>query len=606
MSATATPPPAAAPALSAHDDHSDTAPASPVVDERDLPGGVSPRDYAPETPRPHAAQKRKRNEALRFSPEAAPGADSSSDSPSASPTAPLFAPPASRVMASPSRKKTLAGGIGIQSSELYSYPPKASCKEYILGWLTDHRDEVITIGLLKEFQIYLVGLCRSGVLFGPVMFGCVFDIDVNFAIDLEICVQFSIDLQTEGETIGEFFSLVGTSKRAFYESNVNALMQHHSCGMQIHPLSMEEANDLQKPEDAMCGRCASEKYKKKFKSCRTVFCEDSRMLHGSCTNCFFNGGMASCSMTRSSYAQPAAEEDSDVPSGQATSSSVPSMVPVNLRTRSAASNYTAAPAAREYRSDTVVWSKLGSLDLPSDYCSVQDKTFRPHAKLVPFELLKWKDGPSQEMEEANELRTIRLRKIVRKQQLVKRALKIKKDRRERLAWLRANRAAGKRAAEEQSRAAEVAAEPDDEDHSDNELPPALPAESQQDVDMSEHASVGDATKKDTTDMSYFLDHASSPPKTPEPELSEPDVPVPVQTTPPAPMAPADPAQTAPAAGPAVVQPAQSAPPAPALAELPTFAQTAVNKYEKEKARKKEQKKKKKQRQREEKAAAVSE
>jgi len=342
-----------------------------------------------------------------------------------------------------------------------------------------NRDRIITPELLKEFQLHLYKLCCRGVSFGPVLMGCIFGEGFDDWADIEVDTMDPIDLQQENETIGEFFGLGGTSRRQLYESNVNALLQHHSIGALYHLLTAEEAAERSRPHEQMCGRCASERHKKKFKSCRTSFVNGNRLLHGTCTNCIFNGGATSCSMTskflnhtrttlfllsrivliRNSESQvpDPTDQASAAPASLTAASTALSNAPIALRTRTAL-GVSVLPATRLYLQDSIAWCSLGNLDLPSEYCSVQDKDFKPKRNKQPLDLLKWVDGIPSDIEEEERVRTKALQKAVNKKKLAKQLLAEAAERTERLENLRSRRAERKRAAQEAAQETEEAAQ----------------------------------------------------------------------------------------------------------------------------------------------------
>ena len=83
--------------------------------------------------------------------------------------------------------------------------------------------------------------------------GCIFGEGFDDWACIEVETMNPIDLQQENETISEFFGLGGASKRQLYESNVNALLQHHSIGALPYLLTAEEAEERSRPHKQMCG-----------------------------------------------------------------------------------------------------------------------------------------------------------------------------------------------------------------------------------------------------------------------------------------------------------------------------------------------------------------
>jgi len=344
--------------------------------------------------------------------------------------------------------------------------------------------------------------------------GCIFGEGFDDWADIEVDTMDPIDLQQENETLGEFFGLGGTSKRQLYESNVNALLQHHSVGALLHLLTAEEAEERSRPHEQMCGRCASERHKKKFKSCRTSFVNGDRLLHGTCTNCIFNGGATSCSMTskflncnqttlffysrlvlirnsESKVPDPVPTQSSAAPVSLPAASTVPSNAPIALRTRTALGD-SILPATRLYQHDSIAWSSLGGLDLPNDYCSVQDKDFKPKRKKQPLDLLKWVDGIPSDIEEEERARTKALQKAVNKKKLAKQAIAEAARKTERLEFLRSRRAERKKAAEEAAAATaqeeDSAEQPSGEADVGSDFGVQVPDEGPMDMDTSERPS----------------------------------------------------------------------------------------------------------------------
>ncbi|KAF7575773.1 hypothetical protein PtrM4_000130 [Pyrenophora tritici-repentis] len=284
---------------------------SVALDE--LPGGQSPRNFEPKTPNPKRIAGRSpelsgfdfNDPEIPDTWEAIARADSFLVSPAASPqdasseseTGGQQLPPIVATMPSPSRKKVIAGALGDQQSELYDYPKLPSSKEVILSWLREHSDDAISVELLQDLQSYLFEQASEGIAFGPTMIPCIWDTHWEGIDYLAVNPELPIDLREKGETFGKFFGLNKNTKRQLYEPNINALLHHHTRGVRIHRLSADEAKNLEHPHLERCGRCASDRYSKKFGECRTVFLGEERLMHGTCTNCIYNGSYSACSMT---------------------------------------------------------------------------------------------------------------------------------------------------------------------------------------------------------------------------------------------------------------------------------------------------------------------
>ena len=113
----------------------------PAADEPDLPGGQSPRAFAPETPMPIRTQtpsiappEPAADTVESEIPALTAPPDVRSDPPSPPPTETLAPPPTPQIMVSPSKKKTIPGPLGDQSAPLYEYPVARSGKQYIIEW----------------------------------------------------------------------------------------------------------------------------------------------------------------------------------------------------------------------------------------------------------------------------------------------------------------------------------------------------------------------------------------------------------------------------------------------------------------------------------------
>jgi hypothetical protein len=85
--------------------------------------------------------------------------------------------------------------------------------------------------------------------------------------------------------------------RGFYDSSLNALIQHHSRGSYKHAHPVPGDAALSDKLSEICGRCAGKNTTKTFETCRGVVIDGQRLLNGSCTNCFMGAAGQYCSMT---------------------------------------------------------------------------------------------------------------------------------------------------------------------------------------------------------------------------------------------------------------------------------------------------------------------
>jgi hypothetical protein len=103
-----------------------------------------------------------------------------------------------------------------------------------------------------------------------------------------------IDLKSQYAKWSDYFDFDKESGRQIYEPVLMSLILHHSSTTRVYLAMPEGSSD--NPE-AMCGRCASDRHAKRFKTCRVVVVGGERLFDGCCTNCYAASAAKFCSMS---------------------------------------------------------------------------------------------------------------------------------------------------------------------------------------------------------------------------------------------------------------------------------------------------------------------
>ncbi|KAL7772801.1 hypothetical protein CFE70_002764 [Pyrenophora teres f. teres 0-1] len=210
--------------------------------------------------------------------------------------------PGTTTQEQPPKKPKLAipGGLGFAGAPLYQYRSSNSGVPLIVSFLEKHLATTIDVPFLIDFQEQLFQINGSGSGLGPHL--AILAVrpaegpdESSARKSMQINPQFSLDLRPGYQTVGEYFGLPATSKRAIFEPKIESLIQSYMFGTKTIGHVGTSFDPSSDPELQVCGRCSDSNKKLAHETCSQAYRGDKLLNDGICNNCIFSGASQICS-----------------------------------------------------------------------------------------------------------------------------------------------------------------------------------------------------------------------------------------------------------------------------------------------------------------------